>query len=405
MRTYIAAIAAGLLLLPEVAAAQGGCNFPIPVNLNLAGTIVYSRMDSPTGWVWWNDGNGYEQPFLEGQLPKISSDGWTMLYMNHVAPANPCVGGEWVRFDMLTWETTDSAGGANPGTLVGYDFRDADSTMVVAGPTGLRRVTFYNAPLALVSNQPQDGGPDIRQQDGVVVCHNPTEGLQVIAGASRTIIPNTTGFDVWPAWSPDGQWILFGRSSALYPQTGDQLFHVHNYYKVRPDGTDLTPLTNFPATDSARFVGGGGWSPDGQAVIVGGTINGRHGLWALKADGSWLLDSVQTTPGARINFVGSGANHAFTVPATITGLTASAAAAPATLYPNPATETAYLTFAQPAWAGQVEVLDAMGRTVRQETLPAGTTQFKLDLYPLTPGIYACRWRTAAGSGAHQLVVR
>jgi dipeptidyl aminopeptidase/acylaminoacyl peptidase len=85
------------------------------------------------------------------------------------------------------------------------------------------------------------------------------------------------------AWSPDGEWIVFGAGKQIY--------------KVRSDGTDLTQLTfdreNFDAA----------WSPDGEWIAYADATPVPHyqfglpdsvlqrGTWLMRPDGSdkqWL---------------------------------------------------------------------------------------------------------------------
>lgn len=65
-----------------------------------------------------------------------------------------------------------------------------------------------------------------------------------------TDILNTTLNDFWPAWSPDGQWVVFEREV-------DSGQHVR-IYKIRPDGTGLTALTEGQHLDEMPC-----YSPDG----------------------------------------------------------------------------------------------------------------------------------------------
>lgn len=86
-------------------------------------------------------------------------------------------------------------------------------------------------------------------------------------GSQERPLHKSAGLDYNPAWSPDGQWIVFtserGGSADLY--------------RVRPDGTDLTLLTDSPAyDDQAAF------SPDGnQIVFVTTRAAGNADLWIL----------------------------------------------------------------------------------------------------------------------------
>ncbi|MCX7853017.1 MAG: Ig-like domain-containing protein [Caldilineales bacterium] len=62
--------------------------------------------------------------------------------------------------------------------------------------------------------------------------------------------------DTSPAWSPDGQWLAFGRKAAQVA-TGSQL------WLMRPDGSQAQPLTS----DHTTHYGPPVWSPDGRQLL------------------------------------------------------------------------------------------------------------------------------------------
>ena len=68
--------------------------------------------------------------------------------------------------------------------------------------------------------------------------------------------PEAAVDDSVPAWSPDGQWIAFGRAPAD-AAAGRQL------WLMRPDGHEARALTNEPAL----FHGPPAWSPDGAYLL------------------------------------------------------------------------------------------------------------------------------------------
>lgn len=80
-----------------------------------------------------------------------------------------------------------------------------------------------------------------------------------------------------PAYSPDGEWILFGRKASSTPM-GKQL------WIMRPDGSELTALTS----DAEINNGLPSWSPDGsQIVIQRYEINepgAEPGIWVLDVE-------------------------------------------------------------------------------------------------------------------------
>src|SRR5262249_6692104 len=72
-----------------------------------------------------------------------------------------------------------------------------------------------------------------------------------------------------PAWSPDGNWILFDSPR-------DHTDNATGIYVMHPDGTDVRPLTPVNAAAAA-------WSPDGLHIIFS-----WGGLFVMRADGSCI---------------------------------------------------------------------------------------------------------------------
>ncbi|MCI1186954.1 putative Ig domain-containing protein [Hymenobacter sp. DH14] len=86
----------------------------------------------------------------------------------------------------------------------------------------------------------------------------------------------------------------------------------------------------------------------------------------------------------------------------------AALAAQVGVYPNPATTTAFVEL--PAVLGRVavstELVDALGRTVRTQSLPAqGAAAHRLDLANLATGVYTLHLNTSAGVVVKKLVVQ
>ncbi len=98
----------------------------------------------------------------------------------------------------------------------------------------------------------------------------PSESRLYVAnydGSGEHPLLNSTSLDYDPAWSPDGQWIVFTSE-----RDGSA-----DLYRIKPDSTGLERLTDHPAfDDQAAF------SPDSkQLVFVSTRAEGRANLWIL----------------------------------------------------------------------------------------------------------------------------
>lgn len=66
-----------------------------------------------------------------------------------------------------------------------------------------------------------------------------------------------------PDWSPDDQWIAFSRDCKL--SMGGNEKYWSDIYLIPPDGTDLRRLTDARARSTLN--GSPAWSPDGQRIV------------------------------------------------------------------------------------------------------------------------------------------
>jgi Tol biopolymer transport system component len=80
-------------------------------------------------------------------------------------------------------------------------------------------------------------------------------------------------------WAPDGQHLLFSNNSE--PGPADAV----NIATVRPDGSDLQYITNYPAPVIAYV---GGYSPDGQWIVFRLVRDGLFTVYRMRPDGSEL---------------------------------------------------------------------------------------------------------------------
>jgi glyoxylase-like metal-dependent hydrolase (beta-lactamase superfamily II) len=96
--------------------------------------------------------------------------------------------------------------------------------------------------------------------------------------ASRRLTAHP-GFEGWPSWTPDGQWIVFaGEGSAEYQVEA-----------IRPDGSARRRLTDGPGSFTKPIV-----SPDGKRIICTRTLDGNVELFVIELD-TVLTPSVVLT--------------------------------------------------------------------------------------------------------------
>ena len=82
-----------------------------------------------------------------------------------------------------------------------------------------------------------------------------------------------SGFNSWPAFSPDGKRIAFGSSLA-----GNYDIHV-----MEADGNNSRRLTQRPGLDMRPA-----WSPDGRRLAFTSNRDGHYQVYVMHADGSGI---------------------------------------------------------------------------------------------------------------------
>jgi len=100
---------------------------------------------------------------------------------------------------------------------------------------------------------------------------------------------------VEPAWSPDGQTVAF----VVNASPGSS-----NIFSVRIDGTQYRRLTSFPG-----YVGSPQWSPDSRRIFFDmnpppclPSLTANHRTWRVNADGTGLQQWPVTLDDARVQF-------------------------------------------------------------------------------------------------------
>ena len=298
---------------------SGGTNTP-PIGTNSTGfllseggTVFYGRRDAVSGTIWAINLDGSGDQFLTtGARPRVSRDGRHLAFLRG---GNPLVtqGNAWVR-DLLTGQETLLF--TNQNYVIGFDWDLTGTNLVFDYGCYLFRIGLSGpgSVLPLITDC-YDDAPVVNPSDGRLAFHNLNPSAPSGAGLYLTTPPVTAKQRVnlnvagasWPAWSPDGQWLAFADgNNAATAFTADG---GTNLYVVRPDGTDLNPITGF-SDGTNRFPHGALWSPAGDALVGAGTIFGTNGIWIIpltpdlaECDGMpWCLP---TTPGDPIDFAGS----------------------------------------------------------------------------------------------------
>jgi TolB protein len=159
---------------------------------------------------------------------------------------------------------------------IAYNSRAGDIWVINADGTGRRRVTTSGRGVDYDPDFSPDGrrvvfrtsrGRYARDTHGIGL-----EGIFVVdvrTKAVRQIQPPSGG--LFPAWSPDGQWIAF---SGLNAEGTVDTIHL-----MRPDGSAVVDLG--PMGECAT------WSPDSARIMYcahGG--DGNWAVWVMNADGS-----------------------------------------------------------------------------------------------------------------------
>lgn len=90
-------------------------------------------------------------------------------------------------------------------------------------------------------------------------------------GSNLVQLPSSLGFDEWPVWSPDGQRIAF-----VSDRAGNE-----DIYLMNVDGSNLQRLTDNPADDWPAA-----WSPDGRQLVFASERDDNWNLYLIDAEGS-----------------------------------------------------------------------------------------------------------------------
>jgi TolB protein len=232
-------------------------------------TLIFDRIDSEGNGSLWRVGvyGSGERPLRS--LPGLPGDGWPAVSPDGRGVA---VARAWGRFDayqnLKTALYVMRADGSHPRLVADFGYR-ADVGGATWSPDG-RRLVF-----AVRNNGPG----------------RPAEASALFTVSSRgrglhRITPwDGNGQVVSPAFSPDGKLVLFQVKPPDEDFGGD-------YFTIHPDGTHRRKLTRFPA---GANLGSARWAPDGKWVVFANTgVGGNDDLFVMRPDGTNVFPLTRT---------------------------------------------------------------------------------------------------------------
>lgn len=260
--------------------------------------IFYSRADAT---VWATSGDGSPDQFIaNGSWPRLSPDGRYLFYHKGSTVTNFKI--STYKIDLITGTETLIFSNTTDYTVYGSWSQDG-SKIFFDFSCGIQSMNSDGTGASTIDSSGgcYDDSPDVRS-DGLIVLHNTQPGGGLLTmnsdGSNRQLIPNTLPNDQFARWSPDGQWITFTRSSVT----------PFVQYKIKPDGSGLTALTNLAAGETLGGLIGymSAWLTDGSAIIMNGKIGCQNGIFKIPADGSKVIQRLaMPSPISNPDMIGS----------------------------------------------------------------------------------------------------
>ncbi len=285
------------------------------------GEIIYSRQGTLGGCsdagVWAVGQDGSNDRFItQGLHPRISPDGRLILFKRFATngACGPFTNGspQWWTRDLATRQETNISN--NFLISYGHDFSPetnrGESQIIFDDLTGICRMNSDGTNRVCNFFTPrQFGHLSVRGGDSLVAMSVYDTNFPAVAGLSTfaydfqnlTKIPNTANGDLSPAWSNDGQFIGY----AFVPSGGrSEPYFFSNLFKIKPDGTGKTQLTNFVNPPNGEgFSYSLVWTKDNSTILNAARINGVAGIYKISANGG-ILGTIPITPGAAPEWVG-----------------------------------------------------------------------------------------------------
>ena len=288
------------------------------------GEIVYSRATQGnnclTAAIWVVGLDGSNDRFITNGLhPRISPDGRYLLFkrFDGSVACGPFTNGApefWIR-ELATGRETQLVQNfsVSTGHFFSPDTNRAGSQIISSDGGSVCTMNLNGANRFCVSppgltpiNSP--GYMTVRS-DGLTVIQNyqdqiQRDGLYTINYnlTNPLKIPNTAHNDADPTWSNDGQQIAY----AVFSNAGRaQPYWLINLFKINPDGSNKTQLTNVTLPPSGEgFSYSLVWTLDNSILLNAAKLNGVAGIYKIDANGGGVVGMVPITPGSVPEWVG-----------------------------------------------------------------------------------------------------
>ncbi|MBN1316679.1 MAG: PD40 domain-containing protein [Anaerolineales bacterium] len=255
--------------------------------------VIIQKWDQVDSTIWAF--NGITQTFIiTGYSPRLSHDGHYLAYKK--GGSNKWNSDLYVRdlqdeTEIMIFDNSDHIGYYSWSADDSRLYFDYSCDMYTIKPDGTDEQKIIDDwPSSYYSCW--NDWPDINPIDGRIVWENENYGLGIANGdgSDPAWIPNTEPYDYDARWSHDGQWIVFYRAD--------------NAHKIKPDGTNLTQLTQLLPDDNNWVDWVGGWMTDGQYLVGAMKVNGVYGIYAYPSNGSGLLCPLLLEDGIDEYFIG-----------------------------------------------------------------------------------------------------
>ena len=363
---------------------------------DLTGKLIFSFSNGVHDSIYALERDGHTISYVtEGFRPRVSHHGKFLAFSRNLGRPNNSYGASLYLRDLTTH--TDSLIFDQNDYLDYYDFLPSDKRLVYSqicgvysvNTLGVRNYTTLNCnPCDCYSDDPV-----IRIQDSLIVTHNVHFGLyhQKANGDSSVQIPHTYPGDLFPIFSPDGQWLAYAK------ETYGAYYVVNDLHKIRPDGRDSTKLTHLTAADS--IAADPVWASDMQSLYIIARIGGVIGFYRVRANGTGS-PTLMKELNSHVSIYRYSLGLADSLHTTYVVENKPFQQTTARTIPNPSSGiTRCYVGNQPAT--EAILYDALGNEIAHRILPQG----ELDAATLPSGIYQLLLRDAAGSRATARLVR